>query len=69
MAARAYRGLVERLARVERDALERIARDPHAEGIVDAGVVTMLFEAANLSGPTDPRQPADARAEHAPESP
>jgi DNA-binding transcriptional ArsR family regulator len=68
-AARAYRELLEHLERIERDALERIARDPHAEGIVDAGVVTMLFEAANLSGPVDPRQPADRRAEHAPETP
>ncbi len=35
---------------IEEGARERISNDPHADGIVSAGVVVMLFEALNLTG-------------------
>jgi DNA-binding transcriptional ArsR family regulator len=56
-AAEAYRELLERLEAIERGALERIGHDPH-DGVADASVVTMLFEAASLSRPPDPRERA-----------
>ncbi|CAA9344097.1 MAG: hypothetical protein AVDCRST_MAG11-3121 [uncultured Gemmatimonadaceae bacterium] len=39
----------EEIRRIESEAAERIDGDPHAEGVVDAGVVYMLFEAASVS--------------------
>jgi DNA-binding transcriptional ArsR family regulator len=41
--------LLERVERIEAEAAARIGRDPHAEGIVEAGLGVLLFEAARLS--------------------
>jgi DNA-binding transcriptional ArsR family regulator len=43
-AAKACAKLVAELAKIEDAAAARIAKDPHAAGIADAAVVTMLFE-------------------------
>ena len=43
-AAKACEKLLAELAKVEEAAAARIAKDPHAPGIADAAVVTMLFE-------------------------
>jgi DNA-binding transcriptional ArsR family regulator len=59
-AADAYRELLERLDEIERAAQGRIGHDPHGDGVADAAVVTMLFEAASLSRPPDPRQRSGA---------
>lgn len=42
--------LLEQAQRIEESAAARIQRDPHAEGVVDAGIGLMLFEAVRLSG-------------------
>lgn len=55
--AKACKRLLNEVDRIEEGAAARIARDPHAEGIVDAGVVMMLFEAVRLSQ----QQPASGR--------
>jgi DNA-binding transcriptional ArsR family regulator len=47
--AKAYLQLVERLQRIESSAAERIKADPHAEGISDAALVLMAFDAVRLS--------------------
>ena len=43
-AAKACEKLLAELAKIEAAAAARIAKDPHASGIADAAVVTMLFE-------------------------
>jgi DNA-binding transcriptional ArsR family regulator len=43
-AAKACEKLLAELAKVEKAAAARIAKDPHAPGTADAAVVTMLFE-------------------------
>jgi DNA-binding transcriptional ArsR family regulator len=43
-AAKACEKLLAELAKIEDAAAARIAKDPHAAGIADAAVVTMLFE-------------------------
>jgi DNA-binding transcriptional ArsR family regulator len=47
--SKACEKLLERLEKIEADATTRIGRDPHAEGIVEAGLGVLLFEAARLS--------------------
>lgn len=42
--------LFEQVAKIEETSEARIAKDPHAEDIVEAGVGLMLFEAVRLSG-------------------
>jgi DNA-binding transcriptional ArsR family regulator len=44
-AAKACEKLVSELTRIEEAAAKRMEKDPHAPGISDAAVVTMLFEA------------------------
>jgi DNA-binding transcriptional ArsR family regulator len=41
--------LVEQAEKIETSAAERIAKDPHAEDIVEAGLGVMLFDAVRLS--------------------
>jgi DNA-binding transcriptional ArsR family regulator len=52
--------LLEQAEKIEAAAAERIRKDPHAEGIVDAGLGLLLFEAVRLAGAeeTDGRKPA-----------
>jgi DNA-binding transcriptional ArsR family regulator len=50
--------LLEQAVRIEEAAAARIAKDPHAEGIVEAGLGLMLFEAVRLSGNGDTRDGA-----------
>jgi DNA-binding transcriptional ArsR family regulator len=55
--------LLEQAEKIEASAAERIAKDPHAEGIVEAGLGVMLFDAVWLSAveQTDGRRPAGRR--------
>ena len=53
--------LVEQAEKIEAAAAERIARDPHADDVVEAGMGLLLFEAARLSGREDGKQPAAGR--------
>ena len=48
-AAKACEKLLAELAKIEEAAAARIAKDPHASGIADAAVVTMLFESTPRS--------------------
>jgi DNA-binding transcriptional ArsR family regulator len=48
--SRAVGRLLEQAERIEASAGERIARDPHAEDVVEAGLAIMLFDAVRLSG-------------------
>src|SRR4051794_10647801 len=54
--------LLDRIERIESEAEQRIEADPHADGISDAAVVLMLFDALRL---TD--QPAQPRRHVAPD--
>ena len=56
-AAKACQKLIAELARIEEAASKRLAKDPHADGVSDAAVVQMLFEAVKLTQP-DPDAPA-----------
>ena len=56
--AKACEQLLGKIDSIEADAKKRIAKDPHADGIVDAGLVVMLFEAARLAAPEPKRQRA-----------
>lgn len=55
--------LLEQAEKIEASAAERIAKDPHAEDIVEAGLGVMLFDAVRLSSreETDGRKPAARR--------
>jgi len=55
--------LLEQAAKIEAAAAERIAKNPHAEDIVEAGLGVMLFDAVRLSTaePTRSRKPARRR--------
>jgi DNA-binding transcriptional ArsR family regulator len=65
--AKACEQLLRKVDMIEAESAKRIARDPHADGIVDAGLVMMLFEAARLAAPEPKKRrsrrakPADAR--------
>jgi DNA-binding transcriptional ArsR family regulator len=52
--------LLEQAEKVEAAAAERVAKNPHAEDIVEAGLGVMLFDAVRLSSAdqTDGRKPA-----------
>jgi DNA-binding transcriptional ArsR family regulator len=54
--AKACEQLLAKIDSIETEAAKRIAKDPHAEGIVDAGLVIMLFEAARLAPPAPKRR-------------
>jgi DNA-binding transcriptional ArsR family regulator len=45
--------LLEQAEKIEEAAASRIAKDPHAEDVVEAGVGVLLFEAVRLSGNGD----------------
>ena len=55
--------LFEQIGKIEDAAADRIAKDPHADDIVEAGLGVMLFDAVRLSGAedTDARKPASRR--------
>ena len=53
--------LVEQAQKIEASAAERIARNPHADGIAEAGMGVLLFEAVRLSGREDGNKPASGR--------
>ena len=42
--------LLEQAEKIEGQAAERIARNPHADDVVEAGLGVMMFEAVRLSG-------------------
>ena len=48
-AAKACEKLLAELGRIEEAAGKRIAKDPHAEGVSDAALVVLLFEAVKLA--------------------
>jgi DNA-binding transcriptional ArsR family regulator len=48
--SRACDKLLEQAEKIEAGAAVRIAKDPHADDIVDAGLGVMLFDAVRLSG-------------------
>ena len=56
--------LLEQAEKIEAASADRIAKDPHADGIVEAGLGVMLFDAVRLSAAesTDGRTPATRRA-------
>jgi DNA-binding transcriptional ArsR family regulator len=54
--AKACEQLLNKIDSIEAESAKRIAKDPHADGIVDAGLVMMLFEAARLAAPEPKRQ-------------
>ena len=56
--AKACEQLLNKNDSIEAESAKRIAKDPHAEGIVDAGLVIMLFEAARLAAPEPKRRRA-----------
>ena len=53
--------LIEQAQKIEAAAAERIARNPHADDVVEAGVGVMLFEAVRLSGREDGDKPQRRR--------
>jgi len=56
--AKACEQLLTKIDAIEAEAAKRIAKDPHAGGNVDAGLVIMLFEAARLAAPAPRRKRA-----------
>jgi DNA-binding transcriptional ArsR family regulator len=50
--------LIEQAQKIEAAAAERIAKNPHADDVVEAGMGLILFEAARLSGREDGAKPA-----------
>jgi len=55
--------LLEQVDKIEASAAERIAKDPHADDVVEAGLGLMLFDAVRLSGTqeTDSRKSTTRR--------
>ena len=53
--------LLEQALKIEESAAKRIAKDPHGEDIVQAGLGVLLFEAIRLSGREDGDEPAGRR--------
>jgi DNA-binding transcriptional ArsR family regulator len=51
--SKAISKLVEQAEKIETSAAERIAKDPHADDIVEAGLGIMLFDAVRLSASED----------------
>ena len=70
--SKACEKLLERVQKIEADAAKRIGSDPHAEGVIEAGLGVLLFEAARLSsggagtGPGRQRAPRDRKRRSAP---
>ena len=58
--------LLEQAEKIEAAAAERIAKDPHADDIVEAGLGLMLFDAVRLSGTLGDRRPQDRGSPHLP---
>lgn len=54
--AKAYSRLFAEAQKIEEQAKERLAKDPHAEGSVEAGAVMMLFEAVPVGQPEPGRE-------------
>jgi DNA-binding transcriptional ArsR family regulator len=54
--AKACEQLLNKIDAIEAESAKRMVKDPHADGIVDAGLVIMLFEAARLAAPAPKRQ-------------
>lgn len=61
--SKACQKLLEQAEKIEAAAAERIAKDPHADAIVEAGLGVMLFDAVRLSAAqqTVGREPAARR--------
>jgi len=57
--------LLEQAQKIEAAAAERIAKKPHADDVVEAGLGVLLFEAIQLSGREDGARPARRRAKRA----
>lgn len=53
-AAKACEKLLAELAKIEDAAAKRLEKDPHAEGVSDAAVALLVFEAVRLSGADEP---------------
>src|SRR5919112_6130 len=55
--------LLEQAEKIEAAAAERIAKDPHADDVVEAGLGVMLFDAVRLSAAEQPdgRKPVTRR--------
>jgi DNA-binding transcriptional ArsR family regulator len=51
--SKAISKLLEQAEKIEASAAERIAKDPHAEDIIEAGLGIMLFDAVRLSASAD----------------
>jgi DNA-binding transcriptional ArsR family regulator len=54
--------LLTKVDAIEAESAKRIAKDPHADGIVDAGLVIMLFESVRLAAPEPKRRRARPKA-------
>jgi DNA-binding transcriptional ArsR family regulator len=54
--AKACEQLLAKIDTIEAEVAKRTAKDPHAEDIVDAGLVIMLFEATRLAPPESKRR-------------
>ncbi len=61
-AARACEKLLGDLNRIEESAGKRLAKDPHADGVSDAALVLLLFDAIRLSEPEPAAPPRRAKA-------
>jgi DNA-binding transcriptional ArsR family regulator len=61
--SKAITKLLEQAEKIEASAAERIAKDPHAEGIGEAGLGILFFDAVRLStsAEADGRKPAQRR--------
>jgi len=61
--SKAITKLLEQAEKIEAGAAERIAKDPHADGIAEAGLGILFFDAVRLStsAEADGRKPAQRR--------
>lgn len=53
--------LMEQAEKIEAQAAERMAKNPHKDGVVETGLGVMQFEAVRLSGSVDGDKPAARR--------
>jgi DNA-binding transcriptional ArsR family regulator len=53
--------LLEQAERIEADSAARLAKDPDADGVVDAGIGVLLFEAVRLTEAAGEERPAQAK--------
>jgi DNA-binding transcriptional ArsR family regulator len=63
--AKACEQLLSKIDAIEAQVAERAARDPHAEELVDTGLVIMLFEAARIAPPPRKRRRSRRTADRA----